>query len=81
MKLDLYFYRGCPFCERVLQLIEELSLKEKVNYKNTMESVDDAQFHLKTTGRRTVPCLYINDKPLFESSEIINWLNENKNNL
>jgi len=28
-------------------------------------------------GKKQVPCLFINGKPLYESDDIINWLKEN----
>ena len=30
------------------------------------------------TGRKTVPCLYIDDKPMHESDDINAWLMQNK---
>ena len=33
------------------------------------------------TGRRTVPCLYINGTPMHESRDIINWLEEHVDEL
>ena len=33
------------------------------------------------TGRRTVPCLYIDNKPMFESADIMDWLSENSDKL
>jgi len=61
--------------------IKELGLKEKINFKNTLESAEDREFHIKETGRTTVPCLYIDGKPMFESNDISNWLEQNINNI
>lgn len=81
MKLDLYYYEQCPFCYRVLVKIKELGLMEKVNFFNTLENPQNRAFHVKTTGRTTVPCLYIDDKPMFESADIISWLEANKDKI
>jgi len=77
MKLELYYYDQCPFCAMVLRKIQELSLSKYITFKNILESSDARDFHQKTTGRSTVPCLYIDDKPLFESRDILIWLEEN----
>lgn len=81
MSLELYYYEQCPFCHRVLMKIKELGLEEKITFKNTLEDPANAAFHQKTTGRTTVPCLYIDSQPMFESSDIISWLEENQSNI
>lgn len=59
----------------VLQAAEQLGLDLE------LRDISQAPEHLKKlvqdTGRRTVPCLYIDNKPMFESRDIINWLKEN----
>jgi len=35
----------------------------------------------KDTGRTTVPCLYIDNNPMFESYDIMEWLKTNKDKL
>lgn len=81
MKLELYFYRQCPFCAMVLHKIKQLELEDKIEMKNTLENADFHKFHYEKTGRTTVPCLYIDDEPLFESQDIMKWLEENKNKI
>lgn len=81
MKLELYYYDQCPFCAMVLRKIQELSLSKFITFKNTLESNEAREFHMQTTGRSTVPCLYINDKPLFESRDILIWLEENASSI
>lgn len=81
MKLELYYYDQCPFCMRVLRAIQELSLQDKIEFKNTLTVPQNRANHLKRTGRTTVPCLYIDEKPLFESADIIDWLKNNKDNI
>lgn len=36
---------------------------------------------MNDTGRRTVPCLYIDNQPMFESQDIMEWLRDNESNL
>ncbi|MDH5414012.1 MAG: glutathione S-transferase N-terminal domain-containing protein [Flavobacteriaceae bacterium] len=81
MKLELYYYKQCPFCRYVTNKIEELNIQDKIEYKNTLEVSEYRQEHLSITGRTTVPCLYINGTPLFESQDIMKWLEDNKSSL
>ncbi len=81
MKLELYYYDQCPFCQRVLGAIKSLSLEECISMKNTFTDSQNAQFHKQKTGRSTVPCLYIDGSPLFESLDIINWLEANQSKI
>ncbi len=79
MKLELFYYDACPFCGFVLNEINKLSIK--VDYKNILEDQESRSRLESDTGRRTVPCLYIDNKPMFESQDIIQWLNKNADKL
>ena len=57
----------------VVNTIKELGIEDKVTFMNTLENPEYAQKHIQTTGRSTVPCLYIDDKPMFESRDINQW--------
>ena len=81
MKLELYYYTQCPFCMMVLKKIEALELQENIDFKNTLEQPENRQKHLEKTGRTTVPCLYIDGEPMFESSDIMAWLEDNKDKI
>lgn len=76
MKLELYYFEECPYCLKVLRTISDLKIE--VELKNTRLEQKHREFHLKTTGKTQVPCLYIDGKPMFESLDIINWLKENE---
>ena len=77
MKLELYYYAQCPFCQRVLSAIKSAGVEKFITLKNTLENKGNRDFHQRKTGRNTVPCLYIDDTPMFESSDIINWVQKN----
>jgi len=81
MKLDLYYYDQCPFCQIVLRKIQQLKLEEFITLKNTLVDSSNRQFHQNTTGRTTVPCLYIDDEPMFESYDIAQWLEDNEDRI
>ena len=55
------------------------------NVKVTYCDITAEQAHLDKlvadTGRRTVPCLYIDGKPMHESSDIIQWIQSNIDSL
>ena len=74
MKLDLYKFDSCPYCQRVLKVIIE-SGRTDVALHDIRNSEDDRQFLIKNGGMEQVPCLFIDGKPLYESLDIIDWLN------
>lgn len=78
MKLELYYFEACPFCVRVLEHIKRLGLQDSIEYKDILKNPELREKHVEKTGRATVPCLYIDEKPLFESDDIMQWLDKNK---
>lgn len=80
-KLELYFFNECPYCQIVLSAIKDLKIENKVQYFNTRENAANRDKLVKDTGRSTVPCLYIDGKPMHESRDIANWLKENSKSL
>ena len=73
MKLDLYMFLGCPFCRRVTHAIEE-SGRTDVTYHDIHKSNDARRTLLEVGGKEQVPCLFIDGEPLYESLDIIAWL-------
>ena len=78
-KLDYYFFQSCPFCQRVGLVIDELKIK--VSYNDITQDQAALKKLVADTGRRTVPCLYIDESPMHESADIIAWLHDNKDSL
>lgn len=78
-KLELYYFDSCPYCQLVMSAIKRLNVK--VDYKNIHQDSASLTKLTKDTGRKTVPCLYINGKPMHESGEIVEWLEENEASL
>lgn len=77
--LELFKFDSCPYCQMVMTTVSNLNIK--VEMRDILESPDQRERLLKDTGRQTVPCLYIDNKPMFESRDIIQWLEENQSNL
>ncbi len=78
-QLDYYFFESCPFCQMVMNVIKQNKIR--VNYKDILKDSSAMEKLLADTGRRTVPCLYIDGKPMHESRDIIKWLEQNLDNL
>lgn len=78
-KLEYFYYDACPFCQMVNSVIKQLNIK--VDYKNILEDQANLERLVGDTGRRTVPCLYIDNKPMHESADIMKWLQENVDRL
>jgi glutaredoxin len=74
--LDFYYYDACPFCGMVLDSIDQLGIA--VNYCDITAKEEHLNKLVKDTGRRTVPCLFVNGKPMHESRDIMRWLEENQ---
>ncbi len=74
--LELYYFDACPYCQRVLKVIDELKIK--VEFKDIYADVNDMQKLIYITGKKTVPCLFIEGKPMHESLEIMEWLRTNQ---
>lgn len=75
-KLELYYYPQCPYCQIVLTALRVTGLENQVTYYNTLEEPERREKLIKDTGRATVPCLYIDNKPMHESRDIADWLHK-----
>ncbi|ADO77401.1 glutaredoxin family protein [Halanaerobium praevalens] len=74
--LSLYYFPSCPYCRRVLDFIEENEL-ENIELKNIRKDKAAKDKLIEVGGKSQVPCLLIDDEPLYESNDIINWLQNN----
>ena len=70
--LALYKFDSCPFCVRVMSSIDRLGVE--VELKDTRNDRSARAILMEKTGRTQVPCLFIDGEPLFESRDIIAWL-------
>ena len=78
-QLELYYFDACPFCVRVLKVIKSHNIK--VEYKDIYEDTNHLQKLTYITGKKTVPCLFIDGVPMHESLDIIAWLEKNLDKL
>lgn len=73
MKLELYKFDTCPYCVRVFKSIEK-SGRTDVEMHDVMENEADYRRLLSVGGKDQVPCLFIDGVPMYESLDIIDWL-------
>jgi glutaredoxin len=73
-ELLLYKYDACPYCRRVQRRIAELGIIVPTRDTRTDPAASGELY--RQTGRTQVPCLFIHGEPLFESADIIEWLEQ-----
>lgn len=71
-QLILYKFDSCPFCVRVMRVIDAHDLP--VTYRDTRQDPNARQDLIQLTGRTQVPCLVIDGKPMLESRDIVRYL-------
>ena len=75
MKLELFKRDACPFCIKVMRYIKK-SGRDDIEYRDIATSSEDRERLIEVGGKQQVPCLFIDDTPLYESDDIIAWLQE-----
>ncbi len=73
--LTLYHFAGCPYCQRVKDFLGKEGIS--VPMKDTHENPVFRQELIKIGGKPQVPCLVMDGKALYESSDIIEWFKKN----
>ncbi len=73
--LALYKFDRCPYCKHVFRTIDRLTVN--VEYRDTRTAGKWRKELFAKTGRTQVPCLFVDGKPLFESSDISAFLTQN----
>ena len=76
MELKLYMFETCPYCQKVFREIES-SGRTDIEYHNIHKSEEDRQELIRVGGKQQVPCLFIDGKPMYESDDIVAWLQAN----
>jgi len=73
-ELALYYRPTCPFCIKVLDFMDRQGVT--IPLIDISQDRDAAATLIEVGGKQQVPCLLIDGKPLYESSDIISWVNE-----
>ncbi len=74
--LVLYYNPDCPYSKRVLGFLDKIGKEIPIKDVATDPKALEELLHLG--GKVQTPCLFIDGKPLYESSDIIDWLDEKK---
>lgn len=74
--LILYYKPTCPFSQKVLNFMRENNYNIPKKDISVDEKAADELLHLG--GKKQVPCLFIDDKALYESDAIIDYLKTRK---
>lgn len=78
-ELDFYYFDACPYCQRVINVIKKNKIK--VNWIDIHADMNSLQKLIQITGKKTVPCLFIDGDPMHESLDIMAWLEKNLDRL
>lgn len=72
--ITLYRLQACPYCERVVRVLEDLDLSYRSRFVEALHSERDVVKRL--TGKRTVPALVDtrNGVTMSESANIVDYL-------
>ncbi len=72
--ITLYRLQACPFCERVVRVLDDLGLSYRSRFVEPMHSERDAVKRL--TGKRTVPAIVDEETgvTMSESANIVSYL-------
>ena len=74
-ELTLYYFPSCPYCRVVLDCLDRLDLE--IPMRDTQLEAGARDDLIEIGGKGQVPCLVIDGKPLYESADIVQWLQEN----
>ena len=70
-QLELYIKKTCPYCIKVLDYMDRNGIEVMIKDASIAEN---QEFLLENGKKKQVPCLFIDDKPLYESDDIIQYL-------
>jgi len=73
--LVLYHSPSCPFCQKVVKFMTKHDIKLKMVDRDW--SGENRQALIDLGGKPQVPCLGIDGKAMYESDDIIDWLDAN----
>ena len=76
MTLTLYHFEGCPYCARVRDFLSKEGIS--IAMKDVHQAPAFRDELIKIGGKSQVPCLVIDGKAMYESSDIIEWFKKNK---
>lgn len=76
-ELKLYYMDACPYCRKVLRYMDA-NVIDGVKLLDVNTDPKNQEELMKFGGIDQVPMLLIDEKPLYESDDIIQWFEDNK---
>ncbi len=73
---ELYIMPTCPYCKKVLSLIAEKGIE--LPLRDITQDPAARERLVDVGGKAQVPCLFIDGAPMYESDDIIAYLNEHE---
>ena len=77
--LVLYYSPYCGYSQMVLNYLKQIH--KTVPMKNVIDNPTAKDELKRYGGKLQVPCLFIDQNPLYESDKIIQWLSQNQDYL
>ena len=77
MTLTLFYKPTCPYCQKVLRFMQTQDIT--LAMKNVQETPAFREELIRIGGKSQVPCLVIDGKAMYESDDIVAWLDKNVN--
>lgn len=74
-ELVLYKKDSCPFCQKVLRFMETRDIR--LPLRDTVMDSGARDELIEKGGKAQVPCLFIDGRALYESDDIVSWLDKN----
>ena len=74
-ELELFMKPTCPYCIKVMNFMSENNIT--IPLRDIVADESAAETLVTVGGKRQVPCIFIDGKPLYESGDIIEWLRDN----
>lgn len=70
---ELYYKPTCPFCVKVIRFMEGAGIEGQIGMHNTQDA-SAAEELMRIGGKQQVPCLVVDGRALYESDDIIAYL-------
>lgn len=69
----LYYKKSCPYCQKVLRFMDDNKIN--MNTRDTLQPGNQNDL-VRIGGKKQVPCLVVNGKPMYESDDIVEYLRD-----
>jgi glutaredoxin 3 len=78
-QMMLYYSPKCPYSRKVLAYLDNTGIK--IPMKNVLAEAGASDELLAKGGHLIVPCLIVNGQPIYNATDIIDWLSAHQEEL